>query len=142
MTITTDDEDIRRVFEPYCPSNPARLQAITQIQTAGIPACITMTPLLLVSSPYAFADQLLNTRVQKFIAHPFHFQRGKFLAGTRDNAFNLMAEKLGCSPRILQARIPGALPPGIRRPARHPPPTRRRQNRLRAPLLSRAAPKG
>ena len=98
MTITTDDEDIRRVFEPYCPSNPARLQAITQIQAAGIPACITMTPLLLVSSPYAFADQLLNTRVQKFIAQPFHFQRGKFLAGTRDKAFNLMAEKLNCPP--------------------------------------------
>ena len=55
-----------------------------------------MTPLLLVSSPYAFADSLLDTGVQKFIAQPFHFQRGKFLAGTRDNAFDLMAEKLGC----------------------------------------------
>ncbi len=96
MTVTTDDEDIRRTFEPFCPSNPARLRAIGAVQAAGVDACITMTPLLLVSSPYAFADSLLDTGVQKFIAQPFHFQRGKFLAGTRDKAFDLMAEKLGC----------------------------------------------
>ena len=96
MTVTTDDEDIRRTFEPSCPPNPGRLAAISKVQAAGIDTCITMTPLLLVSSPYAFADSLVETGVQKFIAQPFHFQRGKFLAGTRDKAFDLMAEKLGC----------------------------------------------
>ena len=96
MTVTTDDEDIRRTFEPFCPSNMARLRAIGEVQDAGIDTCITMTPLLLVSSPYAFADSLRDTGVQKFIAQPFHFQRGKFLAGTREKAFDLMAEKLGC----------------------------------------------
>ena len=50
-----------------------------------------MSLLLMVSSPYAFADSLIDTGVQKFIAQPFHFQRGKFLAGTRDKAFDLMA---------------------------------------------------
>ena len=78
----TDDEDIRRTFEPFCPSNPVRLRAISAVQSAGIDTCITMTPLLLVSSPYAFADSLRGTGVQKFIAQPFHFQGGKFLAGT------------------------------------------------------------
>ena len=96
MTVTTDDEDIRRTFEPFCPSNMVRLQAIGEVQKEGIDACITMTPLLMVSSPYAFADALVETGVQKFIAQPFHFQRGKFLAGTREKAFDLMAEKLGC----------------------------------------------
>ena len=96
MTATTDDEDIRRTFRPFCPSNPARLRVIGAVQESGIDTCITMTPLLLVSSPYAFADSLCATGVQKFIAQPFHFQRGKFLAGTRDKAFDLMAEKLGC----------------------------------------------
>ena len=98
MTVTTDDEDIRRTFEPSCPPNPGRLAAISKVQAQGIDTCITMTPLLLVSSPYAFADSLLDTGVQKFIAQPFHFKRGKFLAGTRDGAFDLMAEKLGCAP--------------------------------------------
>lgn len=97
MTVTTDDEDIRRTFEPNCPSNPRRLDAVGKVQAAGIDTCITMTPLLLVSSPYAFADSLLETSVQRFIAQPFHFKRGKFLAGTRDSAFDLMAEKLGCA---------------------------------------------
>ena len=96
MTVTTDDEDIRRIFEPFCPSNMVRLRAIGEVRAAGIDTCITMTPLLLVTSPYAFADSLVATGVQKFIAQPFHFQRGKFLAGTRDKAFDLMAEKLGC----------------------------------------------
>lgn len=96
MTVTTDDEDIRRTFEPFCPSNMARLQAIGEVQKEGIDTCITMTPLLMVTSPYAFADALIETGVQKFIAQPFHFQRGKFLAGTREKAFELMAEKLGC----------------------------------------------
>ena len=97
MTVTTDDEDIRRTFEPFCPSNMARLRAIGEVHAEGIDTCITMTPLLLVSSPYAFADSLVDTGVQKFIIQPFHFQRGKFLAGTRDKAFDLMAEKLGCA---------------------------------------------
>ena len=96
MTVTTDDEDIRRTFEPFCPSNPVRMAAIKEVQAAGVDACITMTPLLMVTSPYAFADSLLETNVQKFIAQPFHFNKGKFVATTRDKAFDLMAEKLGC----------------------------------------------
>ena len=103
MTATTDDEDIRRTFEPFCPSNSIRLHAISEVQSAGIDTCITMTPLLLVSSPYAFADSLRETGVQKFITQPFHFQRGKFLAGTRERAFDLMAEKLGCDVKSFRA---------------------------------------
>ncbi len=98
MTVTTDDEDVRRAFEPFCPSNPARMKAIGQVQAEGVDACITMTPLLLVSSPYAFADSLLETGVQKFIAQPFHFQKGKFIATTRGQALAMMAEKLECPP--------------------------------------------
>ena len=94
MTVTTDDEDVRRTFEPYCPSNTARLRAITQVQTKGVDTCITMTPLLLVKNADDFAGQLLETGVKRFIIQPFHFQKGKFVAATRDQAFDLMAEKL------------------------------------------------
>ena len=83
MTASTDDEDIRRTFEPSCPSNPVRLQAITEVQAAGIQSCITMTPLLLVSNPETFASHLCDTGVQEFIVQPFHFQKGKFVANTR-----------------------------------------------------------
>lgn len=103
MTVTTDDEDVRRTFEPFCPSNPVRLNAVAEVQAAGIDACITMTPLLLVSSPYDFANSLLETGVQKFIAQSFHFQRGKFVASTREGALKLMADKLGCDMNLFKA---------------------------------------
>ncbi len=96
MTVTTDDEDIRRTFEPFCPANHRRLAAIRAVQAAGIDTCITMTPLLLVNDNDAFADDLIGTGVRRFIAQSFHFNRGKFVAQTRGQAFDLMAEKLGC----------------------------------------------
>ncbi|MCY4476083.1 MAG: radical SAM protein [Chloroflexi bacterium] len=96
MTVTTDDEDIRRTFEPSCPKNSVRLRAIANVQAAGIQSCITMTPLLLVSDPELFADELLETDVRRFIVQPFHFTRGKFVANTRDEAARLMADKLDC----------------------------------------------
>ena len=55
-----------------------------------------MTPLLLVSNPGEFADELLETGVRRFIIQPFHFTRGKFVANTREEAARLMADKLHC----------------------------------------------
>ena len=102
MTVTTDDDDVRRTFEPFCPSNMVRLKAIREVHDAGVESCITMTPLLLVSQPYTFVENLLETGVQKFIAQPFHFARGKFVASTREGAFDLMAQKLGCERSAFQ----------------------------------------
>ena len=96
MTITTDDEDIRKTFEPFCPSNGERMAAIAEVRREGIDTCITMTPLLLVNDAYTFAEDLLATGVEKFIIQPFHFQRGKFVASTREKAIELICEKLGC----------------------------------------------
>ena len=104
MTVTTDDEDVRRAFEPSCPSNTVRLQAIAEIQDAGVDACITMTPLLLLSRRYTFAESLLETKVKKFIIQPFHFQRGKFIAATREAALDIMAEKLNCDRATFRDR--------------------------------------
>lgn len=99
MTVTSDsanDEDVRRTFEPGCPSNRARLAAIARVQSAGVQSCITLTPLLLVDDVDLFADDLLATGVTRYIIQPFHFNKGKFVAQTRRDAFALMAERLGC----------------------------------------------
>jgi DNA repair photolyase len=92
MTITTDSERIRKVFEPYCPGNSSRIKAITEIHNAGIQSCITMTPLLPVEDPHRFAKDLLNTGITRYIIQPFHSERGKFIAGTRDEAKKLLKE--------------------------------------------------
>ena len=107
MTVTTDDEDVRRAFEPFCPSNAARLRAIAKVRAAGVDSCITMTPLLWLNEPYAFAERLLDTNVTKFIVQPFHFQRGKFVAGTREAAVDMMIQKLGCDDASFRDRYIG-----------------------------------
>ena len=72
MTVTTDDEDVRRTFEPRVPATRCGC-SIAEVQAAGIDACITMTPLLLVSDPQGFVEQLLETKVEKFIGSHFTF---------------------------------------------------------------------
>ena len=101
MTITTDDEDVRRVFEPSCPSNARRLEAIKEIQNARIDTCITMTPLLLVKNDQQFIQDLINTKVSKFISQPFHIRKGRFVAGTRELALQLLSELLDCEQNHL-----------------------------------------
>lgn len=91
MTITTDSEEVRKVFEPLCPSNKVRLKAIKEINDSGIQSCITMTPLLPVSDAQQFAMDLKSTGIKNFIIQPFHKTKGKFIAGTRDSALAILA---------------------------------------------------
>jgi DNA repair photolyase len=86
MTVTTDSEAVRKAFEPICPSNKVRLKAIKDVTDAGIQTCITMTPLLPVENSEVFTEELLATGVQKFIVQPFHPDKGKFVASTREVA--------------------------------------------------------
>ena len=90
MTITTDNEDVRKAFEPLCPSNKSRLNAIKEVTNAGIQTCITMTPLLPIQDAFSFSEELLSTGVKKFIVQPFHPEKGKFVASTRELALEQM----------------------------------------------------
>lgn len=92
MTITTDSETVRKVFEPLCPSNSSRLKAIKEINNAGVNTCITMTPLLPIENAEDFAKKLLDTGIKKFIIQPFHSDKGKFVASTREKAMQLVKE--------------------------------------------------
>ena len=107
MTVTTNDDEVRRAFEPTCPHNRARLQAIQRVNEADIMCHITMTPLLLVTNVDDFVDQLLESGVPRFITQPLRLggQNGaKFVAGTRDDALRVMADKLGCNLAQVGAR--------------------------------------
>jgi DNA repair photolyase len=92
MTITSDSERVRKVFEPLCPSNASRLSAIKEINDAGVNTCITMTPLLPIENAEDFAKKLLDTGIKKFIIQPFHPDKGKFVASTRESAIQLVKE--------------------------------------------------
>ena len=92
MTVTTDSEIIRKAFEPLCPSNKMRLEAIKKVREAGIQSCITMTPLLPLERPLHFAEMLKSTGVNKFIIQPFHASKGKFVRGTRNEALKILQQ--------------------------------------------------
>ena len=53
-----------------------------------------MTPLLPVEDVPAFADRLLETGVERYVVQPFHAERGRFVAGTRQAAVEA-TERLG-----------------------------------------------
>lgn len=93
VTITTDSEDVRKAFEPRCPSNARRLRAIAELVGAGLEVHVTLTPLLPVEDATAFARTLLATGAEHFVVQPFHSDRGRFTAGTRDQALHV-AERL------------------------------------------------
>jgi DNA repair photolyase len=86
MTVTTDSEKVRKAFEPLCPSNQLRLDAIKKVVDAGILGCITMTPLLPLENPIAFIQKLKETGCKHFIVQPFHKEKGRFVKGTREEA--------------------------------------------------------
>lgn len=92
MTVTTDSEKVRKVFEPFCPGNKQRIKAIKEINDSGVQSCITMTPLLPVEKPNQFAEELLSTGIERFIIQPFHKDKGKFVRGTRDEALKILNE--------------------------------------------------
>lgn len=104
MTVTTDSDAVRKAFEPMCPGNRARLAAIAKVAASGIETCVTMTPLLPVERPEQFARDLLETGVRQFVVQPFHVDRGRFVAGTREAALTLMRE-LGWTPDCYRSTV-------------------------------------
>ena len=99
MTVTTDDDQIRKTYEPGCPSIQSRLKAIQAVQEAGVQPCITMTPMLPLRDAKAFAKLLKDTGVIRFIIQPFQMsnqQKGKFVAQTDLRAITSTAEHFGC----------------------------------------------
>jgi DNA repair photolyase len=112
MTVTTDSERVRRAFEPHCSTNRKRLDAIAAVERSGIECAITMTPLLPVEDAAVFASDLVATGVERFVVQPFHADRGRFVAGTREQALTLVRE-MGWTPAryrqtvdILRSRLP------------------------------------
>ncbi|HEX2620166.1 MAG TPA: radical SAM protein [Phototrophicaceae bacterium] len=93
MTITTDDETVRRAFEPLCASNPQRMEAVSELSDAGINTCVALTPLLPVHDPVSFAHALRETGARRFVIQHFHATKSRFVAGTGEQARRLLLER-------------------------------------------------
>ena len=129
MTVTTINEDTRKAYERGCPSTAKRLDAIKQVASAGIGACITMTPALdLGLSPERDQRtleallQALDAGVTRFIFQPFHSQTqtgNELGAATRGQALAITQEILGLDPSLPEEKLKvayrGAYIDGLRR---------------------------
>jgi len=89
LTVTTDSERVRKVFEPKCPSNQSRLDAARALVDAGLDVGITMTPLLPVEDAEGFARSVRASGAARFVVQPMHAASGRFVAGTRERAVEL-----------------------------------------------------
>ncbi len=112
MTITTDDDEVRKRFEPTCTSIERRFRAVRMLSDAGVQTVITMTPLLPVRDPQAFAARLLASGAQRFVVQEFHASRARFMAGTGEAA-QALARDMGWTAaryRDTRAILAEALP--------------------------------
>lgn len=92
MSITTDDDEIRRRFEPQCASVERRLEAVEKLKAAGIRVAVSVCPMLPMKDPAAFARRLMEIGVHSAYASYFHTGDRAFAAGTRDRAWELARE--------------------------------------------------
>lgn len=92
MTVTTDSEAIRKKFEPLCPANADRMEALRAAKAAGLRTCVCITPMLPLEDPEAFANRLAALEADIYVAQPFKPSSGRFAAGTRGIALEIAQE--------------------------------------------------
>lgn len=92
ISITTDDDDIRREFEPGCAAIWQRLHAARALIEAGIKVGICVSPMLPIKDPERFASELRHLGAARYTTSYFHRDRGAFASGTRAAGRDLAAQ--------------------------------------------------
>ena len=91
VSIPTDSECIRQVFEPKAPPLERRWQAAAELRAAGLAVGLCLTPLLPLADPAAFADRVAAFRPEVLVVQDFHDAGGRFGADTSDTARQLLS---------------------------------------------------
>jgi DNA repair photolyase len=93
FSVTTNREEMRRIFEPHCEPIAERLAVMQQLTQAGLRVHATLAPLL-PCDPEELADQALEASNEALIVDPLHVRGTKTRgATTRDAAHRLCAAK-------------------------------------------------
>ncbi len=108
FSITTDDDAVRRRFEPHCASIPDRLETIRLLRAAGLRVHATLAPLL-PCDPARLAALALEATDEDLIADPLHIRANKPNgATTRPPALQLLARYPQFDPTAALAIIEAA----------------------------------
>jgi DNA repair photolyase len=91
FSLTTDRDDVRRLYEPHCAPFAERLETIRTLRAAGIETYATLAPLL-PCDPEALARAALEATGRDLIGDPLHVRAVKrHGATTREQAFRISA---------------------------------------------------
>jgi len=104
VSITTDDDAVRRQFEPTCSSIERRLEAIEALKAAGLRVAVCVCPMLPMNDPEAFGRRLDRIGVDAVTASWFHHSDRPFAAGTRPGAKSLANDLEWTRPAYERAR--------------------------------------
>jgi len=89
FSITTNREDVRRLYEPLCAPFETRLEVVRALRGAGIETYATLAPLL-PCDPEELARAALEASGRELIGDPLHVRSSKPLgATTREAAFKI-----------------------------------------------------
>jgi len=76
FSVTTNREEIRKIYEPHCATIRERIETIRRLRDAGIKTFVTLSPLL-PCDPEELAALALNATCSDVIADPFHIRAAK-----------------------------------------------------------------
>ena len=76
FSLTTDRDDVRRLYEPHCEPIRERIDAIRQLDRSGLAVHCTLAPIL-PCDPVRLADLALGATSRGVIADPLHTRAGK-----------------------------------------------------------------
>ena len=71
FSLTTDRDDIRKIYEPHCETIQERVEAMHQLTSNGFAVHCTLAPIL-PCNPVHLADLALSSTSQDVIADPLH----------------------------------------------------------------------
>lgn len=91
FSITTNRDDVRRLYEPHCARFEERIETLRALREAGIEVYATLAPLL-PCDPGTLAGAAIEASRRDLIGDPFHLRATKrHGATTRDAAFKIAA---------------------------------------------------
>ncbi len=91
FSITTNREDVRRLYEPHCAGFEERLAVVRALRDAGIETYATLAPLL-PCDPDVLARAAIEATGRDLIGDPLHIRATKrHGATTREAAFKISA---------------------------------------------------
>jgi DNA repair photolyase len=85
FSITTNREDIRRLYEPFCAPFEERIEVVRTLREAGIETYATLAPLL-PCDPETLAKAALDATRRDLIGDPLHIRATKKHGATTRNA--------------------------------------------------------